>query len=122
MKNIFVILAVIAAFANKPVLADDTKPFGKQSKNIKAEKQISVSPVDLIQEEFLAEVQAYVHQTFEVPARSIGNLSKPQYEVRVYDLSGKEVYYSKADEQADLPAGAELLTVYGNVAYYMLVK
>jgi len=75
-----------------------------------------------MQDEFLAEVQSYVYKTFEVPARQVSQLGKQPYEVRVYDVAGNLVYCRKAGEYADLPTGAEWLTTYGNVAYYMIVK
>ncbi|WP_448518527.1 hypothetical protein [Rhodoflexus sp.] len=122
MKNIFTTLALVLTFVSAQAIASDKKPFAGEAKNNNPKTQILTSSLDAIQEEFLAEIQAYVHKTFEVPARSVNNLNKPQHEVRVYDLSGNLVYCCNANEQADLPAGSELLTVHGNIAYYMLVK
>lgn len=121
MKNILSVFAIMFALLSTSVSANDKKPVAAAN-NPQPEKKIAVSSLQTMQDEFLAEVQSYVHATFEVPAREVAKLGKPQNEVRVYDMAGNLVYCCKTGEYADLPAGAELLTIYGNIAYYMVTK
>jgi hypothetical protein len=122
MKNILSIFAIMFALLSTSVSANDKKPAAAANNHPQPEQKRAVSSLQTMQDEFLAEVQAYVHTTFEVPAREVNKLGKQQHEVRVYDLAGNLIYRCNAGEYADLPAGAELLTVYGNIAYYMVTK
>ncbi|WP_250632349.1 hypothetical protein [Rhodoflexus caldus] len=121
MKNILSVFAIVFALLSMSASANDKKP-AASANNPQPEKKTTISALQAMQDEFLAEVQSYVRETFEVPAREVSKLGKPQNEVRVYDMAGNLVYCCKTGEYADLPSGAELLTVHGNIAYYMLTK
>ncbi|MDW8205104.1 MAG: hypothetical protein RMJ87_08765 [Cytophagales bacterium] len=122
MRNIFSVIAVLFALLCTNLSAKDKKPTTSNNQP-QTTKELAVSAtVQALEEEFLTELQQYVYKTFELPARSVEKLNQLQQSVRVYDMAGNLVYQCKAGEYADLPTGAELITIYGGVAYYLVVK
>lgn len=121
MKKILLACAIIFTVLSTSVSANDQKP-AASANNPQVEKKTTVSILQAVQDEFLAEVQSYVCETFQVPAREVSKLGKPKNEVRVYDMASNLVYCCKAGEYPDLPSGAELLTIQSNIAYYMIIK
>lgn len=119
MKNL---LAFLLAFVSAFAFANDEKPRGNQPISQKAEASAQVAWIESAQQEFIEQIKSYVYNTFEAPARAISQLNKPAYQVRVYDMSGTIIYTAPCILYAELPAGAELLTIYGNVAYFLVVQ